>query len=393
MLESDSSVDVELIADRARSLWREGSATVSTARIELFAKLACRLRVARERGASRATIHRSVESGLAVRAIRAGHDLAGFASSSGMNSDVLRWAVDTATSYHAQASASRPQAAHVAAERWDLDRGMGLPAEDALTHALLSRPGVSWIEAGTTVEVLVGAEGWLAARRRHRMWALIDRPTARLVAQRGFSGWEAMLDAPERGLVPAGSTRPAGREFLVFTPEAAAAVVTALVGQFHGAGMGVRTRSGVGWDIADEPSRPKGLAGGTFDDAGFSATDRVLAKDGLWVGSLEGPGSLWRSSFRNPPVESASNLVMDGGITGRVPPDAAIVERSHVVRAAAHLWVLELEFREGGAEDRRWVRLNPELLLGACRSRLGDAQVTAEGPIVPALVFEALPTA
>jgi hypothetical protein len=78
---------------------------------------------------------------------------------------------------------------------------------------------------------------------------------------------------------------------LVLNPDAAASVVAALVAAFHGNAGPPVDAPGRGWDVADEPTRHDGLAGGSFDDAGFPAASRALASDGVWVGRLAGPGT------------------------------------------------------------------------------------------------------
>jgi hypothetical protein len=222
--------DVEAIVDRARSLWRDAKDRASTARVELFAKATTRSRVARDLDGVGARFDRVFESGLALRVFRAGQDRAGFAAATGLSTDVVRWAVDTACTYRAQASAWAPSPSDsVAVERWDLDAACSLPSDGDLSSGLSSRPHFEWIEAGTTVEVLIGAEGWLAARRRHRFWALHAGPGARLVAQRGFAGWEHLLDGPEDCDFARSRADSSKQDTLVLAPDAASSVVAALV--------------------------------------------------------------------------------------------------------------------------------------------------------------------
>lgn len=391
MPELQQTLDVEPIVDRARSLWRAAKDRASTARVELFVKAAMRSRVTRDLDGRSVRSDRVRESGLALRAFRAARDRAGFAAASGLSEDVVRWAVDTACTFRAQASVSAPSASDsVAAERWDLDATASLPTEDALTTALVARPHLEWIEAGTTVEVLIGAEGWLAVRRRHRLWALCGGPDARLVAQRGIAGWERLVDASTDDSFRCGAAS-AELEVLVFSPDAAAPVVTALVDAFHGTGSAKAVEFGKGWHVADEPVRNDGLAGGSFDDSGFPAASRVLAADGVWVGRLEGAGSFRRVSFREPPTESSTNLFIPSGASESIPDRAVFAHRCRVLRPSAELWVLELDLVDRGNTvglERRWVRVEPRALLASCAARLGRSRVTSAGPIVPMLMFE-----
>jgi len=387
-------IDVELIVERSRILWRDASARVTTGRVELFVKTSSRVRVARDLSGGGVTLASAFESGLAVRVMQAGHDRAGFAASAGLGLDDVRWATDSALGHGAEAPAAEPRVSDIDPERWDLDDQAPLPTEDRLTSAVLSRSTLSWIEAGTTVEVLIGADGWLAARRRHRIWSLADDGEPRLFAQRGFNGWEDHLvpdelDDPGAAL----NSSPAGQT-LILTPRAAAPIVAALVDAFHGAHAVPRGELGPGWAVADEPVGSGGLAGGSFDDAGFPAERRVLAAEGLWVDRLGGPGTYRRSSFRDPPTESASNLVMAGDELASFPRTTAIARRCRVIRTSPVIWVLELELAAapgGRGEARRWVRASPEALLACCRSRLGGAELTPQGPRVPFLLFEGLP--
>jgi len=386
------SLDVEAIVDRARSLWGDAVGRASSARVELFAKAALRYRVTRDLDGISATFDRVFESGLALRAFRVGHERAGFAATSGLSDDVLRWAVDTACTYRAQATALAPSpSASIAAARWDLDAAISLPSEETLTAGLIARPYLEWIEAGTTVEVLIGAEGWLAARRRHRLWALAGGPATRLVAQRGFAGWEQLLDGSGADDSVESLAASADLEVLVLAPDAASSVVAALVEAFHGTGSAQWAECGDGWDVVDEPVRPDGLSGGSFDDAGFPAVSRVLATNGVWVGRLGGPGSFRRASFREPPTESATNLVMAPGKAKSIPVRAAVARRCRVLRPSPGLWVLELDLVEvgsGGGLERLWVRVRPRALLSACAARLGRPRVTPAGPVVPSLLLE-----
>ena len=394
MPESQPTLDIETLVDRARSLWREALSRETTARVELFAKVSFRSKAARDLEGAGATLDHAYESGLAVRVLRAGHDHAGFAAASGLSAEVVRWALDTSCTFGAQPPASAPGPSDaVPAERWDLDEAIELPTEGALTAGLLSRPSLEWVEAGTTLEVLIGAEGWLAARKRHRLWALGGGADARLVAQRGFAGWEHLLDGAGADDSFGAHSGSGSLDVLVLTPDAASAVVAALVERFHGTGSAPSTRSGHGWDVADEPIRPDGLAGGSFDDAGFPAVSRVLAADGLWVDRLGGPGTFRRASFREPPTESATNLCIRSGEANSIPDRAAIARRCRVLRPSNELWVLELDLWDGmraGGFERRWVRVQPQTLLEACANILGGAEVTPTGPIVPGLLFEGL---
>jgi len=394
MPEPELSFDVEAFVDCARSLWRDALDRASSVRLELFAKASRRFRVTRDLDGTGVTFDRAHESGLAVRVLGAGHQHAGFAAASGLSADVVRWAVDTASTFNAQAPASAPGPSDsIDAERWDLDAAVALPTEETLTTGLIARPKLEWVEAGTTVEVLIGAEGWLAARSRHRLWALGGGPAARLVAQRGFSRWEQLVDGSGDDAsfeTPSGSV---DLGVLVLPPDAATSVVAASVEAFHGPASAQAMGFGHGWGVIDEPVRSDGLAGGSFDDAGYPSARRVLAADGRWLDRLSGPGTFRRSSFREPPKETATNLFMSSGEADHIPVGAAVARRCRVLRPSNELWVLELGLANRlnpSALERRWVRVHPGALIAACAARLGRTRVTPTGPIVPGLLFEGL---
>jgi hypothetical protein len=109
------------------------------------------------------------------------------------------------------------------------------------------------------------------------------------------------------------------------------------------------------------------------------------------MGSLVGPGAFRRGSFRTPPTETATNIVMASGKDRSPPEGALIARRCRVLRPSSASWVIELDLggspRPGGV-DRRWISVRPQALLGACASRLGGSRVTPTGPIVPWLLLD-----
>jgi len=396
MLEPELSSNIEAVVDCVRLRWREARDRAKSARIELFAKTSIRSRATRDVDGSGVTFDHARESGIAVRVSRAGHDHSGFAAASGLSSDSVRWAVDTAFTLCAQATSSAPDPSDsIEPERWDLDPSVAVPDELTLTGGLTSRPNLQWVEAGTTTEVLIGAEGWLAARRRHRVWALGGGGSPKLVAQRGFAGWEELVDASDRAEFAPSPSDSIDLGLVALTRDAASSVVAALVDAFHGPASVPSGECGHGWEVSDEPVRPDGLVGGSFDDAGFPSLSRALAGEGLWQGKLGGPGTLRRNSFRDPPSEAPSNLFIPSGKAESVPAHVAVARRCRVLQLSHELWVLELDFDNFSNRrdwERRWVRVRPRALVAACASRLGHTKATANGPIVPGLLFEGLVT-
>lgn len=378
----ESEFDVDALIDRTRSLWREASFRASRRRVEVYSKASVRHRVTRVPGGGGA-IDRALESGLAVRTWNAGQQAAGFAASSGLSIDSVRWAVGAAIGSHAQATTVSPGASDaILEERRDLDPEVTLPSDAELLEALDSHPDTHWVEAGTTVEILAGADGWITARRRHRFWALGHGRS--LMAQRGFNGWQRLLGVDSvtpRRLHP-NETGPAG---VVLRPDAAGVVVASLAERFHGSEPAEWVTPGSGWELIDDPIAPAGLAGGSFDDLGFPAARRVLCKDRLWVGGTTGPGTFWRSSFRDTPKESAANLTVLGDTDQ--PAGHCVARHCNLLRPSPNVWVLELDLNDA---KRAWLRATPEAILAGCSTRLGGAVVTSLGPIVPALRFEGL---
>lgn len=380
MKESGQSFDVESLIDRARSLWCEASARVGKGHLELYTKTSSRVRATRSPDKTLVTIDNALESGLAVRTFEAGTEHAGFAASTGLSLDSVRRALDAADRWRGLASTAAPDAREsIENERRDLDPEMPLPTAEELTAGTVATPEAEWIEAGITVEVLVGSGGWVTVRRRNRSWAVAGGAGSRLLARRGFMKWnELMGDTVSHPKLP--DSRP-----LTLLAGAAAVVVAALVAYSHGADSAEWAAAGPGWEVDDQPANPLGLVGGSFDDAGFPTSSRILARSGTWVGALRGPGTFRRGSFREPPVEQSSNLVMSA--VGGGPVHGRIANRCNLLRLSADIWVLELDFVDG---DKRWVRTTPQKLLTACCGRMGVSETTPFGPIVPAIQFEGL---
>ncbi len=385
--------DIDSLADRARSLGRLANLRAGKSRVELYVKASFRRRLERGSIGVAPLIAQVFESGIAVRAFPRRGDRAGFGASSGLTSEAVRWVVDTACSGRDRVTASTPSSSNLpAGDRWDLDRVPPPIDELALIESLANFPQVRWAEEGTTVEILVGLDGWLAGRRRHRFWACRDGGQTRLAAQRGTVGWDKLLDTlcahQTSGLANGGGSERG----LILTPDAAAPLVAALVARMHMSADGAGEALGAGWSLNDDPLRNDGLTGGSFDDAGFPSGLKPLAVDGIWVGQLNGPGHLRRASYREPPTDSATNLVMESqGATSQATHDL-IATSCRVIKASDQLWVLELGSTESGAKNtgKRWLRINPEALVGSCSARLGAQVVTASGPIVPSLRFSGL---
>jgi hypothetical protein len=394
MPDSSVTLDLDAIVARSRSLRHDALNQSTETHLELYAKVAIRSKIVRGPAQDGVTSHLVHESGIAVRVMSASRDRVGFAASSGLSPQIARWAASTAARSLVGAPGSVPRSGvDFESERWDLDAPSSLPGREELDTALLQRPWVQWVEAGITVEVILGAEGWLAVRRRDRLWALGGGPEPMLSAQRGFLGWERLLDRLNTPESTIHTQDQRALDVLVLAPDAASPVATALVDRFHGPHALPGAPCGGGWDVIDDPGRRDGLAGGSFDDVGFPTSQRVLAKEGVWMGRLGGPGSFHRSSFREPPRESPTNLVMRPGESEAAPEGAKIARRCRVLKLSTEIWVLELESGGFGGSTglgRTFLKVRPTTLLAVCSSRLGGQIVTAGGAIVPCVVFEGI---
>jgi hypothetical protein len=289
---------------------------------------------------------------------------------------------------HPVAAATPEIADSIPQDRSDLDPALALPNEQEMRSWLGRDRSISWIEAGITSEVLIGPAGWIAMRRRHRVWAGAASK-GKLGAARVASKWEdALFAAMAEARVP--SVEISKRSgCLVFLPEAAAPIVTALVRRFHSAPNASDVPGGRGWSVVDDPELADGLVGGAVDDAGFPSKTLILADRGAVLGHFgDARGCFRRRSFREAPIAGPSNLVVRGNGLEGDPAARGIVDRCRVLPLAVDVWVLELDLL--GDTERRYVRTAPERLLAGCRLALGAPRVTPDGPAVPVLIFEGM---
>ena len=394
---STYSFETDAIVDHVWTLWRDLSARARKCGVELYAKVSSRTRIERAESSARSPMRQALETGIAIRTLRSLEDGAGFAAASGLSHEVATWVLDRALEREMRVSAESPELLmSIPPSSSDLDPDHALPARGELIGALDRNPMLRWLEAGTTIEVLVGPSGWRMVRRRQRVWAMLNNARTRLLARRGLNRWQDPLErvSARHNLGKAGHNRTL--QSLVFLPEAASPIVSALTVAFHTAKAPSNIQGGTGWTLDDDPLRSDGLAGGTFDDAGFPAERLSLAVEGRKVGGIHGPGALRRRSFREPPLPAPSNLTIPSGEPLGDLGDCAVAESTRVIRTHPDLWVLELELSPtvGQSEkngSRGYVRLSPRELLERCEARLGEQGVTAEGPIIPALRFVELP--
>jgi len=378
MLETSAN-EIEALVERANALWMRAQRE-RTSRVELYAKLADRVRM--ERGPS---MHRAREAGIALRTFTRDESRAAFASCPGLSNGAVDGAFSAGQRW---VTAATPEPALVSGRRSDLDADLSLPSEVELLTWLRSSPSIAWVEAGTTTEVLIGPEGWVTARRRHRIWAMIRPDGDRLVAARGAPKWDEALQRCTAEYDPGGPTGASSSCSIACQTEAAAPIVNALVHRFHLSNAIGDLRVGPGWNVMDEPAHPAGLVGGVFDDAGFPTSPLKLSNGGA-LRTLEGTeGHLWRRSYREPPIPTPSNLIVGSRGLEEPEPCGFFARRCRVHHLTRAVWVLEFEPVGGGAP--LFVRTSPERLIRACALGVGPARFTANGPCVPVMVFRGL---
>ena len=391
------SIDIEEIVERSLTLWHRVSGDAPGEHVELYVKASARRRFEAGDLESRMRSQEILETGHAVRVIARGGGLAGFAAASGLADDLVRDSVRAALDGdHRVQGQTLSRTSSTASRREDLDPDRPLPEREQLEAMLRELPWVRWMECGTTLEVLVGPGGWTTVRRRNRTWGQRGGIGGRLLAQRGFptqDGYspEWVDDRPrlDRG---AGTKRGA----LVLTPHAAAPIVEALAAKYLVEPTEDAPSGGAGWTVDDVPSDPRGLAGGSFDDAGFPTTQTTLGKEGAAIGFLSGRGTLWRASFRRPPISAYSNLLLASSERELTANSSEVfVDHAAVVRLAEDDWVLDLrqEALGGDAAGNRQalrIRTTPSKIVRSIEMGIGPPDVTAGGTILPSVVLAGL---
>jgi hypothetical protein len=368
--------DIEALVGEARVLWERARSVSESKRVEVYLKRAQRHRIGRDPISGALLRSDAIETGTACRVqSAAGAGLAHVAITGSDGASLSRALLGASPSLAADirslAMGGAFPSERIERETHDMDLD-----EEALRSGLADRPALAWVEAGVTVEVLIGVEAWVAVRTRARSSALAgDRP--RLFARRGFGVLDTIpaVDEPPE--------RTAPMETLALEPGAAAPVVASLVQAVHTSEAFIGSPTGPGWSVADDPGCPDGLAGGEFDDAGFPTSRRVLA-DGRHVSaSLDGPGSYWRRSFRDAPRALPSTIVLSGA--SPTVREMRGLTACRLLPLGAEDWVVELPGTRPG-----YLRTSPARLLQGCRGTFGAAVPTADGVITPGLIFEGI---
>lgn len=375
------TMDREAITRIARSLWEGARRITACDCTELYLKRASRRRASRDLIDGSIRISESLESGTAVRWSR--HDESGsrHVAIGGMDPINLERALLTADGQPITLMAEIATGDHAGrSERLDCDADMELPGEPVLREWLGSSPGTHWIELGTTMEVLLGPEGWTAVRGRGRSSALGGDHGTRLIARRGFDILGTLQRHEKRGLREGQS---GAKEHIILSPDAASRIALALVGRFHGVEPALGLGVGAGWVVLDDPWFEAGIAGGSFDDAGFPTSRRVLADGTHVVGGLRGMGTYWRRSYRDPPRSLPSTLIVGPGDSSRASGAVGGFTTCRVYPVRSGDWIVEL-----GDRDIVRFRTSPTAMLEGCAGRDGGSELTADGVMTPGLVFE-----
>jgi hypothetical protein len=362
-------MDIESLVIEARSLWERARLVTRAASVEIYVKHARRWGVRRDRHE-----HEVTEMGAACR-WEVGGAFAAHVAMSGTDRARLQHVLETATAAPRGPADSLATGIDFPAERTDLETSDAGFELEALRDWMAGAASVDSLELGMTTEVLVGPSGWLAVRTRARSSAVIG-PDSQLTARRGFQVAE-LSEPMEKPETKSG-------EGLRLAPPAAAPLVMTLVQVVHSNPEWIGSETGRGWDVTDDPLAANGLAGGAFDDAGFPTTRRKLAAGGKVLAVLEGPGTYWRRSFRDPPRSLPSTIVV-GAAPNEAPGSPSGFHRCRVLPLGSNGWVLELP-----GDVNRYVRTDPAELLRACSGVYGRPTPTPDGAISPGVLFEGI---
>jgi hypothetical protein len=361
-------------------------------RMEIYRRVAVRVRVASP-GAPRAIeAHVGREEGTAVRVETAGGGR-GFGACAGGGqaacASALALALDGVVGPE---SDEPPWAGGGLGAYLDIDEGLALPPmremRDWLERSLgeTGRAASAWIEAATTVETIVADGGLRAERRRQRIWAVHRwlgpvREVSRTVAARRLADLDRM-DRPDASCVGPAPDRASEFVTVAFSPEAAAGLTAALVRVLHRPD-GPRSVVGPGWRVRDDPGRPDALFGGTFDDAGFPTFRNQLADGRDTVGEIGWAGVLRRGSYREPPEPMATSLVVEPPRID-APRGTIWADDARIHPLSATVWLLEID------PGPRFLRVDPRDLVGQCVGGIGEPVQSARGVTTPALLFDGL---
>ncbi len=398
------AVDPDAHLDRLSSLLRAAKSSAASHSVELYSRASLRTRVCVDRLDEPPIVHVGVEDGIAARVARAREREYGFAACAGTDRRALLWVMEQALR-----SSSRSSSTGWAEGRGQvlLDRepapALPTPTElsswlekalRAAAHAGV-HVGSAWVEAALTTESIAADGGLLASRVRTRVWALgVADGRPRLLGGRTVASLDTMDWAHAKRQPPSESRNrfPSATQPVVFLPEAAASLVTALVRVLRAGVDEFRPEIGPGWRVADDPFDPRALLGGPFDDAGFPAARKILWDGRQAVEEIEGPGHFRRASYRDPPAPMATTLVLEAG-AGETVDRCVLVEELRVHSLDLRTWVLEMSGRDrsdGAPFQEAMLQVRPLDLLRHCAAAMGEPRWFHRGVVTPAILFERL---
>jgi hypothetical protein len=398
-LESDPS---DVAVERMRRLGRRLvglESTVTRGHVELFERASFTRRVSRDGTGDGSSSQEGLEEGVAVRVRHADRSV-GFAAESGDGDRKLDGLVRAALSSR---SGSGEWPASGPPSRIDHATDDPLPSLDRLeawlADALAGTDALeAWVEAGQTMETWVGPGGAAASRLRSRVWGMArfhhaGRERVEIVAATGLGGldtrtWESTAsDPPISGKVD----RIDPRRPILVRPGAAATLVRALAEALHGRSSEPGVAVGPGWRLTDEPTAPDALFGGEFDDAGFPTRPIVLADGHRVRCKIDGPGTLRRPSFRDPPTPMSAWLrvrpaEVDPPADGAVVSDLVVEPLASDMVLRVHGWTVR-HGRPDTAIRGALVPFDPRTWVQRCLGTHGAARASHHGVVTPALVF------
>jgi len=373
--------------------------------VELYHRAAIVLRLTRSGDRSPDIFQAGREDGLALRAGLEPGRLT-FVAVSGFDETSLGWAVDQVV---------RGRGAPASDALWqrggdglsiDVDPSLRLPAPaemrswlDTAAESSGESAGPTRLEVAATFESWATHDGLRASRGRTRAWAIIESRRPLAIAARRWEGlapdgWARLADdraRPDGEPVPP----PTGPFPILFSPEASAKLVHTIVRALHRSPECIGLAVGPGWRVEDDPLDVRALLGGTFDDAGFPTARTLLADGTSIVGVLDGPGSLRRPAFRDPPLPLPSNLVVRAP-EAALPPRAGLVSSISIHPVEPGSWILELDGvsleagRTGPPIENWFVRVDPGELVRRCVGSVGPGRSSHRGVTTPALLFDDL---
>jgi len=422
--EDQRSLDPHLLMGQLGERYDALRRAAGSGRLELYRRTSITLRVDGEPGSAATSSRIGREDGTAIRFEPADGRVIRFAAASGCSSSSLRWAAANVRPLKSIAAVGDgdpwPRGPIDQKDHDPVDR-LPSPAEvgvwlvrarsrlaEALAEAGPVEAGACWTEVAATVESLVADEGLRCSRTRMRGWAMagmrsrdaaLATPRPLFVASRSWNdldeaGWAELVASRWLRAGALAGQRQTSLPVL-FTAEAAAWLVPALVQALNRRVETCGAPVGAGWEVTDDPRAAGALLGGRSDDAGFDTRRRVLADGIRVIGPLTGPGTLRRPSFRDPPQPLPSHLSIAPG-EERPFRKGLIVSEVALYPMPDGAWILECDgvllrgnepalLVRGGR-----IRTTPGQMVQRCVERIGPAHASQRGTRTPALLFDGL---